>query len=343
MRDVASINSKLPNNPSACDLKRLPDQMVRELLINAKPWHLKKRQELFCCGDRSDGCFWLNSGFVKTSVPTTQGEEGLIRILGPGSIIGDIDECTNRVLRDEIRGAPDKKPSKQSAIRPTSPFYGRPRADEVYSTFLDKDARSIVGKAIAGKGGADIYDMILESLDLEFLQPNRRSLGRPNLRMLFSLGSHTFSQRFDLTNNKQRATVRNEIFPAMIANREAILASPDSLEKILEEHKLRVAQKTRDASDEIKFAQARERMGPGEQEIIMYGQRFWPVIDNRMGVYDYATLCLAIWHFQDQLRWVSRSRAGESVASQVIMLRLGTKWLYQLANQGELAIRPGSG
>jgi hypothetical protein len=194
-----------------------------------------------------------------------------------------------------------------------------------------------VGKAIAGRGGADIYDMILESLDLEFLQPSRRSLGRPNLRMLFSLGSRTFCQQFDLTNNKQRATVRNEILPAMIANREAILAAPDSLEEILDKHKLRIAQRARDASDDMKFAQAREKMGPGEQEIIMYRQRFWPVIDNRMGVYDYKTLCLAIWHFQDQLRWVSMSRAAEGVASQVIMLRLGTKWLYQLANQGELA------
>jgi hypothetical protein len=86
----------------------------------------------------------------------------------------------------------------------------------------------------------------------------------------------------------------------------------------------------------MRFAEAREKMGPGEEQIIMHGQRFWPVIDNRMGVYDYATLCLARWHFQDQLRWVSMSRAGESVASQVIILRLGTKWLYQLANQGEV-------
>jgi CRP/FNR family transcriptional regulator, cyclic AMP receptor protein len=109
MRDVASINSKLPNNPSACDLKRLPDQMVRELLINAKPWHLKKRQELFCCGDRSDGCFWLNSGFVKTSVPTTQGDEGLIRILGPGSIIGDIDMIVERERLESVTALTDCK------------------------------------------------------------------------------------------------------------------------------------------------------------------------------------------------------------------------------------------
>jgi len=154
--------------------------------------------------------------------------------------------------------------------------------------------------------------------------------------MLFSLGSRAFCRRFDLTNAKQRIAISDDIFPAMIANREAILASPDSLEKILEEHKRHAAQKARDAFDEAKFAQAREKMRPGEQEIIMYGQRFWPVIDNRMGVYDYPTLCLAIWHFQDQLRWVSMSRAAESVASQVIMLRLGTKWLYQLASQGEL-------
>jgi hypothetical protein len=30
------------------------------------------------------------------------------------------------------------------------------------------------------------------------------------------------------------------------------------------------------------------------------------------------------------------SQAGRDVPSQVIVLRLGTKWLYQLANQGEL-------
>jgi len=122
----------------------------------------------------------------------------------------------------------------------------------------------------------------------------------------------------------------------MLANREAIIASPDTLEQILDEDKRRAAQQVRDAVDEVRLAEAREKMNPAEEEIVMYGQRFWPVIDNRMGVYDYKTLCLAIWHFQDQLRWVSTSRVGETVASQVIMLRLGTKWLYQLAKQGEL-------
>ena len=63
----------------------------------------------------------------------------------------------------------------------------------------------------------------------------------------------------------------------------------------------------REAVDETRLAEARAKMGPGEEEILMYGQRFWPVIDNRMGVYDDSTLCLAIWHFQDQLRWVSNA------------------------------------
>jgi hypothetical protein len=245
-------------------------------------------------------------------------------------------EFTNTVPPDEIYEASEKKASKQPPIRPTSPFYGKPRGEEVYSTFLNKDARYIVGKAISGRGGAEIYDMMLQALDWGFLQPNQNGFGMPNLRMLFSLGSKSFCRRFDLTNPKQRTKVRDEIFPAMIINREAILASPDSLEKILDAGKRRVAQEARDALDEARLAEARGKMGPGEQEIIMYGQRFWPVIDNRMGVYDYATLCLAIWHFQDQLRWVSMSRAGETVASQVIMLRLGTKWLYQLATHGEL-------
>ena len=193
-------------------------------------------------------------------------------------------------------------------IRSSSPFYGRPRADEVYSNFLDKDARHVVGKAISARGGADIYDMILKSLDVGFLHPNRSCLRKPNLRMLFSLGSRAFCQRFDLTKTKERVKVRDEIFPAMLANWEAILAARDSLEKILDEDTRRLAQKARKEADEKRFAHAREKMGPGEDEIIMYGQTFWPVIDNRIGVYDYATLCLAIWHFQDQLRWLSMSR-----------------------------------
>jgi hypothetical protein len=88
-------------------------------------------------------------------------------------------ECGNSAQSDEIGEAPDKNPPKQSAIRPTSPFYGRPRAQEVYSTFLDKDARYIVGKAISGKGGAHIYDMILKALDWGFLQRNRNCFANP--------------------------------------------------------------------------------------------------------------------------------------------------------------------
>jgi CRP/FNR family transcriptional regulator, cyclic AMP receptor protein len=109
MRDVASINSKLPNNPCARDWKSLPDQMVRELLSYAQPWHFKKRQELFCCGDPSDGCFWLNSGFVKTSVPATQDDEQVIRILGPGSIIGDLDMIVERARSESVTALTDCK------------------------------------------------------------------------------------------------------------------------------------------------------------------------------------------------------------------------------------------
>jgi hypothetical protein len=166
---------------------------------------------------------------------------------------------------DEMCEVPEETTPKRPTIRPTSPLYGRPRAEEVYSTFLDKDARYVLGKAVGGRGGADIYEMILKSLGLGFLQPNRSSFGKPNLRMLFSLGSRTFCQRFDLTDTKQRVKVRDDIFPAMIANREAILAAPDSLEQILDEHKSQVAQKARDASDEVRFAQAREKMGRGRR------------------------------------------------------------------------------
>jgi len=62
----------------------------------------------------------------------------------------------------------------------------------VYSTFLNKDARYVIGKVISSRNGADIYEMILRALDWGFLQPNRNGFGTPNLRMLFSLGSRSF-------------------------------------------------------------------------------------------------------------------------------------------------------
>jgi hypothetical protein len=101
-------------------------------------------------------------------------------------------ECTSSVPPDQICEAPEITASKRPAIRPSSPFCGRPRADEVYSTFLNKDARYVIGKVISSRNGADIYEMILRALDWGFLQPNRNGFGTPNLRMLFSLGSRSF-------------------------------------------------------------------------------------------------------------------------------------------------------
>jgi len=90
MRKVASDSREVSHSTYVRGWKSLPHYMVRELLSNANPLHLKERQTLFRCGDSSDGCFWLDSGFVKASVPTPYGHEALIRVLGPGSAIGDL-------------------------------------------------------------------------------------------------------------------------------------------------------------------------------------------------------------------------------------------------------------
>jgi len=57
MRDVPSVSPKFANSTYARDWKSLPDQIVRELLSNAKSWHLKERQELFRCGARATAAF----------------------------------------------------------------------------------------------------------------------------------------------------------------------------------------------------------------------------------------------------------------------------------------------
>ena len=62
---------------------------------------------------------------------------------------------------------------------------------------------------------------------------------------------------------ERRAVVKIRDVPEVM--REAILAAPDSLERILDENARRHAHKARTEADEKRFAQARERMGPGEE------------------------------------------------------------------------------
>ncbi len=71
-------------------LPNLPIQFSARLLANAKPQSLADRAVLFQAGDVADGCYRLEQGLLKVSIASPQGDERILTILGPGSIVGEL-------------------------------------------------------------------------------------------------------------------------------------------------------------------------------------------------------------------------------------------------------------
>ena len=71
-------------------LPNLPIQFSDRLLVNAKPQSLAEREVLFQAGDVADGCYRLDQGLLKVSIASPQGDERILTILGPGSIVGEL-------------------------------------------------------------------------------------------------------------------------------------------------------------------------------------------------------------------------------------------------------------
>ena len=71
-------------------LPNLPIQFSGRLLANAKPHSLAERGVLFQAGDVADGCYRLDHGLLKVSIASPQGDERILTILGPGSIVGEL-------------------------------------------------------------------------------------------------------------------------------------------------------------------------------------------------------------------------------------------------------------
>ena len=71
-------------------LPNLPIQFSESLLANAKSRSLAEREVLFEAGDVADGCYRLEQGLLKVSITSPQGDERILTILGPGSIVGEL-------------------------------------------------------------------------------------------------------------------------------------------------------------------------------------------------------------------------------------------------------------
>ena len=71
-------------------LPRLPPKLSKQLFAEATARHLKDGDALFLAGDTGNGCYLLNEGLLKVVVSSARGEERILAILGPGTIVGEL-------------------------------------------------------------------------------------------------------------------------------------------------------------------------------------------------------------------------------------------------------------
>ena len=201
-------------------------------------------------------------------------------------------------------------------------FFGLPRGGEVHAIYGGKGERLSIAKATKRKGGDDLWALVLAALDAGLLIANSINRdGKDNklaLRTLFPWmpRHHSYSRRFDLRNERDRATIRNDILPVAIPNKDKVMANPDLLETLVyQERQRRINQEIAD--------KALANLGPHEQQIIMFGKRYWPRPDDKSGSYDYDQIVTAVCWF----RHLNDSMFRSDPHSRAIMIRHSTKWI----------------
>ncbi len=68
----------------------LLEEMSHSLFAKARTLSLAADQTLFCAGEEGDGCYRVEEGLLKASVAEPAGDERILSVLGPGSVVGEL-------------------------------------------------------------------------------------------------------------------------------------------------------------------------------------------------------------------------------------------------------------
>ena len=231
-----------------------------------------------------------------------------------------------------------KEPTPTAKVTKASKFHGLERAEEVAAIYTNQQGRAYIGKLVSGRGGKEIWALILSAIDQGFLVRNSCNFPNPSLRVLFPLASAPYCRQFDLALPRDRAKIRDSVLPAAIANRGAVLANPDDLENIINAHQQRLAAAEQEAKKQRRIADALAAMPPNEREIIIFGERVWPNTDP--SAYDYDQVRAAVWYFRDLNGWLEQSPIAKSPQSRAIYIRNSMSWFLQYIGRSDPAHSP---
>ena len=228
---------------------------------------------------------------------------------------------------------PNDVPAKPKPMRPRKDsFLARTyRGADIWRAYTATQTRTMIGAVLAEKTKAakEIRGLLLQAIDVGFVTTTALGFEKISLRTLFPGAPRGYCTRFNLADKADRETVISRIMPAAIANRDKVIASPDQLESIVNQHWSGVQQTARAVEHEAKAKVALAVMPASEAETIMFGARLWPRVDDRFGEYDYDQLRAAIWYFRDIDNWLIGSRVGNSPASRAIVIRLSVRWFHE--------------
>jgi len=71
-------------------LSALPDDLSKRLLAKGHSIKVEAGRMLFPAGEPGDGCYYVDQGLLKVSVLSASGNERILAIMGPGSLIGEL-------------------------------------------------------------------------------------------------------------------------------------------------------------------------------------------------------------------------------------------------------------
>ena len=89
-KPLADGRMSTPKTSNLNFLSDLPETLFLKLFKEATACNLRSGESLFRAGDSGDGCYRIQTGFVKIVVASQQGEERIISLLGPGAIVGEL-------------------------------------------------------------------------------------------------------------------------------------------------------------------------------------------------------------------------------------------------------------
>jgi hypothetical protein len=147
-------------------------------------------------------------------------------------------EFAAAVPGQRARGLPRAKlppPQRSRKTRRSEKLNDLPNLDRYYEYVCNPDTRRTV-IALCGKGSRNrhaIWGLLIESIESgAYGPPNNRCFVNSDLRLILPWAQKDYAARFDLSKTADLTFIA-EILPAVVADRERLIANPTALSELI--------------------------------------------------------------------------------------------------------------